>query len=265
MREGEGRMIYAMSDIHGNYELMEERITQLRPLLANTDDRLLLLGDFIDRGNKSYQCLQMAYDFEKELGSDKIINIKGNHELWFEQFLFEGNEFWLELDGDFFTSGTFLAKDEYHELNCKPDREQRIAYMKDCIMNNHKDLINWMKGLRLFYETESQIFVHAGVDENVSESELCLADMSKEVLTGKFPPSKGYFFKDIIAGHVSASFVAGKRNHKGIYYDGASHFYIDGSMARNGRLLCLAYDEQRKEYYELMEDGSYKSIDKHIV
>ena len=71
MQEGEERMIYAMSDIHGNYELMEERITQLRPLLANTDDRLLLLGDFIDRGNKSYQCLQMAYDFEKEFGSDK--------------------------------------------------------------------------------------------------------------------------------------------------------------------------------------------------
>ena len=39
-------MIYAMSDIHGQYELFEKRIEQLRPLLEDNDSKLILLGDF---------------------------------------------------------------------------------------------------------------------------------------------------------------------------------------------------------------------------
>ena len=50
-------MIYAMSDIHGQYELFEKRIEQLRPLLEDNDSKLILLGDFIDRGNRSFDCL----------------------------------------------------------------------------------------------------------------------------------------------------------------------------------------------------------------
>ncbi len=51
-------MIYAMSDIHGHYEAMKKRMEQMRPLLQKGNSRLILLGDYIDRGDKSYQCLK---------------------------------------------------------------------------------------------------------------------------------------------------------------------------------------------------------------
>ena len=88
-------MIYAMSDIHGQYELMEKRIEQLKPLLSDGSSKLILLGDYIDRGNKSYECLKLAYDLEQEFGKDKIIVLKGNHEVWFEEFLFMNEDVWL--------------------------------------------------------------------------------------------------------------------------------------------------------------------------
>lgn len=43
-------MIYAMSDIHGHYEAMKKRMEQMRPLLQKGNSRLILLGDYIDRG-----------------------------------------------------------------------------------------------------------------------------------------------------------------------------------------------------------------------
>ena len=41
-------MIFAMSDIHGKYELFEKRITQIKQLLKEKDNKLILLGDYID-------------------------------------------------------------------------------------------------------------------------------------------------------------------------------------------------------------------------
>ena len=162
-------MIYAMSDIHGQYELMEKRIEQLKPLLSDGSSKLILLGDYIDRGNKSYECLKLAYDLEQEFGKDKIIVLKGNHEVWLEEFLFMNEDVWLAEDKDFFTSGTFLTAEQFRELNFLPNREARIEYVKKCIKEDQKELISWMRNLRLYYETDTQIYVHAGVDEDIPE------------------------------------------------------------------------------------------------
>ena len=257
-------MIYAMSDIHGHYEAMKKRMEQMRPLLQKGNSRLILLGDYIDRGDKSYQCLKLAYDLEQEFGSDKVIVLKGNHEVWFEEFLFKNEDVWLDEDGDYFTTGSFLTKEQLKKMELKPDRETRIVYVKTCIKSNHKNLLSWMRMLRLYYETETQIFVHAGVDETIpaEEVEWCTLGTPDYVMTGKFPPSIGHFYKDIIAGHVAASLVAGNKRFQGIYFDGESHFYIDGSVTYRKRLLCLAYDEEAKKYYEYGLDGTYKAIKK---
>lgn len=255
-------MIYAMSDIHGQYDLFVERIEQIKPLLNGGNNQLILLGDYIDRGNKSYECLQLAYDLEREFGVDKVVVLKGNHEVWFEEFLFLNEDVWLAEDKDFFTSGTFLTEEQFKNLDVLPNREARIEYVKVKIKENHKELLSWMRKLRLFYETDTQIFVHAGVDENIPEEELewCTIGTLDYIMTGKYPPTTGHFYKDVIAGHVAAALVAGDIEFKGIYFDGESHFYIDGSVGKNRRILCLAYEEKENKYYEFHEDGSFHEI-----
>lgn len=255
-------MIYAMSDIHGQYDLFEKRIEQIRPFLLRGDNKLILLGDYIDRGNKSYECLRLACDLEMEFGRDKVVVLKGNHEVWFEEFLFLNEDVWLTEDKDFFTSGTFLSKEQLKELDVLSNREARIEYVKKCIKEEHKELLAWMRKLRLFYETDIQIFVHAGVDEEIPEEEAawCTIGTPDYVMTGKYPPTTGHFYKDIIAGHVAASQLARDMNFSGIFFDGESHYYIDGSAEKFRRILCLAYDEATKKYYQLEEDGQLKEI-----
>lgn len=257
-------MIFAISDIHGHFDLMETRVNQIKPYLREDNNKLILLGDYIDRGKSSFQCLKAAFDLQNDFGEDKVIVLKGNHEVWFGDFLYENDDIWLAEDKNFRTSGTFLTQEQFEELKRIVDRDARILYIKEKIVGNHKELMSWMMKLKAFYETETQIFVHAGVDEDITEEELewCTWATPEYVLTGKFPATKGHFYKDIIAGHVAASRVAGDRYFKGIYFDGASHYYIDGSTTRNHRLLCLVYDEDEKKYYEFMEDGTFKKIGK---
>ena len=157
-----------------------------------------------------------------------------------------------------------MTSEEIEMLKTMSDRDAKISYMKKCVKGNHKHLLSWMRKLRLYYETETQIFVHAGVDETIPEDEIewCAIGTPDYVLTGKYPPSTGHFYKDIIACHVAAASVARDRKFRGIYFDGKSHYYIDGSVLKNRRLLCLAYDENKKQYYEFTENGDYKYINK---
>ena len=254
-------MIFAMSDIHGCIEKFAERREQLLPFLEK-GDKLILLGDFIDRGPASFECLLLAKELEDKYGKDQVIVIKGNHEVWFMDFINNLGDDWLAEDYKFTTSKTFLSNEQYEHMLTISSRLERLDFLKKAVWDNHKDLMSWVSDLRLFYETPTQIYVHAGVDEDIPEEEMkyCTLCTGDYTFTGKYPPTKGKFYKDIIAGHVATSRVAGDRSYKGIYFDGNSHFYIDGTVNKNKLLLCLAYDEVKNEYFELGIDGKMKKL-----
>ena len=258
-------MIFAISDVHAHYDEMKKRVDQIRPFLDKGDSRLIMLGDFIDRGPASYECLQLAFDLQQEYGSEKVVVLRGNHEEWFLDFLFNVGDEWLAEDDNYRTSGTFLSDEQRKKLDRMYVRDEILTYLKDSIKSNHKELMTWLKKLPYFYETETQIFVHAGVDEEIPEEELdyCTIGTPEYIFTGKYPPSTGHFFKDIIAGHVAAAGLAHDSSFAGIYFDGESHFYIDGSTTKTKRVPCLAYDEKDNSYYEFKDDGSFKRLGKN--
>ena len=48
--------IYCMSDIHGFYEEFRKRIDQIKAL-SGENDKLILLGDYVDGGPDSFKIL----------------------------------------------------------------------------------------------------------------------------------------------------------------------------------------------------------------
>ena len=254
-------MIFAMSDFHGCISAFEKRVEQLRTYL-DKGDKLLLLGDFIDRGPDSCGCLMLAKSLQDEYGKKQVVATKGNHEVWFLDFLKGIGDEWLAEDANFGTSKTFLSQEQYEKLVTITSRDERLDFIKKNIRMAHRELLAWVSKLPLYYETSTQIFTHAGVDEDIPEDEMdyCTLGTADYIFTGKYPPSKGKFYKDVIAGHVAASHIAKDPYFKGVYFDGYSHFYIDGTVNKNKRLLCLAYDEKEGKYYDFLEDGSFKLI-----
>ena len=258
-------MIFAMSDFHGCFSAFEKRVEQLRPYL-DKGDKVLLLGDFIDRGPDSCGCLMLAKSLQDEYGKKQVVATKGNHEVWFLDFLKGIGDEWLAEDTNFGTSKTFLSQEQYEELVTITSRNERLDFIKKSIRTTHRELLVWVSKLPLYYETSTQIFTHAGVDEDIPEEEMdyCTLGTADYIFTGKYPPTKGKFYKDIIAGHVAASHIAKDPYFKGVYFDGYSHFYIDGTVNKNKRLLCLAYDEKDGKYYDFLEDGSFKLIRRKV-
>lgn len=262
---------YLMSDIHGYYDALRDRLEEIN---LTGDNKLILLGDYIDYGEDSFRVLQCLYDLQKKHGAEKVITLKGNHEQMFLEWLdtykgsvdeFEFND-WLRTDyrAHFITLRSFLAEEQMEKISEIYDDNEfepatRLAVK--ILMENHGELIKWMQKMPLFFETENQIFVHAGVDEEAEED--WKWGTSEDILLGKFPATFGKFYKTIVAGHTGTSGLAKDKSFHDAYFDGASHYYIDGSVYKGGKLLLLAFDENENRYYQV-EDGKNILIRKYF-
>lgn len=262
-------MIYAMSDIHGCIEDLKK---QMRYVDLCRENRIIFLGDYIDYGYSSCQVLQYLWELQEQNGEEKVIVLKGNHEQMFLEWIddyrnpysdkTEGRFIWNDwLRTDFergaHTISTFISSNQMDFLGqiartCSMETINQEAVQM--ILSDYKELIGWIRKMPLYYETESQIFVHAGVDEEAGEH--WKWGTSDAVLLGKFPAARGKFYKTVIAGHVGTGThdLSDDYSYHDIYFDGESHYYIDGSIYKGGKLLLLGYDEKKEQYYQI-EDG----------
>ncbi|WP_172623397.1 hypothetical protein [Arabiibacter massiliensis] len=108
--------------------------------------------------------------------------------------------------------------------------------------------LRWLRQLPLYYETDAQIFVHAGIDEEAGE--YWKVGTEDHFFHSKFPCTFGAFEKDIVAGHVGTYRMCGENR---VFWDGQSHFYLDGTTETSHIVPVLKYDT---------ETGVYTSFEK---
>lgn len=250
--------IYAMSDIHGFYDLMQKNLDLID--FSDRETKLILCGDYIDYGSDSCKVLYKIKELIDSFPS-QVVAIMGNHEAMFLDFLkAKDNDIWniewLSADTDFSTVNTFLltsSKEKIKQLKTEmsyPDFLFPTAKIiqKD-ILTNHAELIGWLENLPFYYETETQIFVHAGIDEEAEE--YWKYGTSNDYFVSKYPATFGKFYKDIIAGHVGTHSLAKDKNFHGVFWDRFSHYYIDGTVKVSGEIPLLLFDTYEKKYTQI--------------
>lgn len=74
--------IFAIPDIHGRADLLERLMIKLKvdEGFDKKKDKLVFLGDLIDRGPWSKQVVEMVMDYEDQCGKETCIVLRGNHE-----------------------------------------------------------------------------------------------------------------------------------------------------------------------------------------
>lgn len=121
----------------------------------------------------------------------------------------------------------------------------------------------WMKKLPLYYETPTQIFVHAGVDEDAGD--LWKWGTPDEFYYEKFPWSTGPFLKDVIAGHIGTWNIANDPCFHDVYWDGESHYYLDGTVHVSGMIPVLKYDVERQRYTAFTFDDAGRAEEYELM
>lgn len=255
--------IFCISDIHGHLAELEEALERIKDK-ASEGDRLILLGDYIDRGPDSGGVLRRVFGLQKAYGPERVIVLRGNH----EEMLLEWLDTFARLEVDWQDGCEPLSWDDWLDPGnaCRSlmtdaqwasfrqamptlSEESLNITAANMVLESNRELIAWLRALPYYYETERQIFVHAGVDEETGEHWRLATP--EHTFAWKFPASKGPFLKDVIAGHIGTYSISGDRSFHDVYWDGASHYYIDGTVYVSGRLPVLMYDEKTGKYTSL--------------
>lgn len=237
--------LFAISDIHGHYNEFIKSLNKID--LSDKQSKLILLGDYIDNGHQSFQVISKIIELE-ELHPNQIITLLGNHEEWFYDWLILENPTSSSFSE---TIKSFFSPEELTYI-LKSNVNNFEAGVRNEIKNNIKfnPFINWFKKRyrdKRYYETDIQIFVHAGIDEEAGKLWKDLT--SSEMFTNKFPLTTGEFFKDIVSGHVASWEVAKDKAYQGkIYHDSKSHYFIDGDVKNSKTIPVICYDTVTKSY-----------------
>lgn len=130
---------FAIADIHGCFDTLQALLNQL-PLQA--EDQLVFLGDYVDRGPKSYDVL-------KFVSTHKGIYLKGNHEDFYLEYLSNPNN----IGYVWFRNGGLQTIQSFKKNNAK--LTDFTPFLLSCL---------------LYHETDQSIYVHGGFNKTLEQS-----------------------------------------------------------------------------------------------
>lgn len=242
------KRILVVSDIHGCLNEFKKLLEK-----ANFDplnDQLILLGDYIDRGKNSKEVVE----FIKELvDSNGVIALKGNHDQMFCDWLKEP----IETVEKYFRNGglatilSFLSIDSVEEIGEEID-ENTYRKWAEAILKSNKELIDFLENLPFYYEMDSFIFVHAGINPN-HEDWKHTSNHEFVWIRDPFLRFDHPYDQTIIHGHTPTFIL---QNDPNIFY-GNKKIGIDGGCAYGHQLNCLEIKNGYFSHYFVKKEGEY--------
>jgi serine/threonine protein phosphatase 1 len=173
IKSPEGRWL-AVGDIHGCLEPLAELMEQVKPTAA---DRVVFLGDYVDRGPASAGVIDYLIEFAAAF--PETVFLRGNHEQMFLDYL-GGQD-----PAMFLINGGRQTLDSYRAHGVWP------------IPSGHR---RFLDSLQYYFESEYHIFVHAGLRPGVPLAEQTDFDMLW--IRHEFLESDFDWGKPVVYGHT---------------------------------------------------------------
>jgi serine/threonine protein phosphatase 1 len=180
MREDsrKGPRIFAVGDVHGCFQKMVELLDRLP--LDPTEDFLIFLGDYIDRGSESREVISTLLKLRERIKN--LIFLKGNHEHTLLEYARTGETDYLRLLRKMGVEPT---------LTSYGNSPMRSLYDLSFLPADHW---SFLERLLPYYELGGYLFVHAGLPPGEK-----LEDCLPETL---FTIRETFLEKDVTLGSV---------------------------------------------------------------
>lgn len=207
--------VFVMGDIHGclkETEVLYNYLVKEEGLSAN--DRLIFLGDYIDRGPESKGVLDLMLQVRVDFPN--TIFLKGNHEDMLLSFLgFEGQgaQFYLPNGG--------VEALESYGINSREELENAL----EIIPEDHQ---NFLRDLDSIVHFDQYVIVHAGLNP--------LRDLQSQVeedlfwIRDEFIQNVHYFDKTIVFGHTP---------YQNVFFDLPYKIGVDTGLVYGNMLSCI--------------------------
>jgi serine/threonine protein phosphatase 1 len=149
-----GKLVYAIGDIHGRLDMLDELLEQIEGDCGGLDNaQLIFLGDYVDRGPDSRGVIEKLIHL-KRMHKDTVF-LKGNHEAIMLDFLAEPEDLpqWLDWGGE-------ETLESYGIDPVGVGKSDLADAIHAAMPKAHLDFLN---SLALTHIEGDYLFVHAGV------------------------------------------------------------------------------------------------------
>ncbi|MGX7351131.1 serine/threonine protein phosphatase 1 [Enterococcus canis] len=223
------KLAYAISDIHGEYQLFKELLKFFDPELH----QLILIGDLNDRGPQSKACLLLGKELVEKY---QAVYLRGNHEEYLLQFLNAPEEWYPSYlrNGGKETIESLLHKGATEEYS-----PTEMAMM---IRSRYGELVDFLTQRPLYYEWGKYLFVHAGVDLTKKD----WRDTSPRDfiwIREPFHEGKNQTGKTIVFGHTITPMLHGDMQTTDLWLSD-NKIGIDGGAVFGGSVHGVIFNEQ---------------------
>jgi serine/threonine protein phosphatase 1 len=215
-------LTYVVPDLHGRFDLLSEALARISADAAGQPGKVILLGDYVDRGPDSARVVDRLASGLAWAGLTdgwRFVALKGNHDAMMVQALRDPSlrdssqlASWIEKGGDAALSsygGDPAAVPQAH--------------------------VDWLDRLPLWHLDRHRLYVHAGVDAGIP-----LERQSERTLLNKRYPKddpSGFDGRHVVHGHDN--FPDGP-----LLYEGRSN--LDTQAWRTGRLVIGIFDDAKE-------------------
>lgn len=236
--------LFVCSDIHSAYTPWMKALIEAGFDEDNPEHKIIVCGDLFDRLDET----RLVYEFTKDmLEKDKLIYIKGNHELLMQQMLNRGFSFWHDMFNG--TEKTYRQLTEAY-----PDKTVR-----ELLDPLYDKMVNYL-------ETKRFVFCHGFLPVVKKSDGTCKINHhwrratqknweDAMWLNGMDMVHDGLFLKDkvIIMGHFHCSYGHAVYENKGSEFgddaDFSPYYYenkliaIDSCVAHTGKVNVLVIED----------------------
>ena len=235
---------FVIGDIHG-------RCAQLQALLDlvprdEATDKLVFLGDLIDRGPDVPGCVALVLSMCRE-NPVRVICLRGNHEQMLLDFIDDASRIWMET-----ATGSDQTFSQYTGTPVRLRSEDDFDAVRDLLAEKiPAEQIEFLRELPLYHEDDFALYVHAGLENGKHPSESSAHSL---LWTRDMEFYKSYHGKPCVFGHTPTPFLPlrGRVGRHGIYLF-HSAIGIDTGYNLQSPLSCLSLPDFT--LYQAFADG----------
>ncbi len=227
------RRVYAIGDIHGRLDLLDELLALIeadREAAGAVRPVLIFLGDYVDRGPASAGVIARLLgpppaDFD-------VVHLLGNHEAMMLRFL-EDESAGLGWMGN---GGVETLASYGIAVEGGVYRREELAKLRDALRERLPDShLEFLQNLQLTHREGDYLFVHAGIRPGIPMAEQAEDDLIW--IREEFLDSRDDHGHVVVHGHSIRPEVEMRANRIG----------IDTGAFRSGTLTCLVLQDDERD------------------
>ena len=232
-RVPQGTRVYAIGDIHGRLDLLDQLLFRIEAddrTRGGAKSQLVFLGDLVDRGPNSAGVVQRALELKRSGAAVRFL--MGNHEEVFLKTLggsMEALRFFVKIGGRATILSYGFDETEYNRLHFEELLPELIARVP-------QEHVAFLKSFEDRIAIGDYLFVHAGIRPRVPIEEQTGGDL--RWIRSEFLDFRGDHGAVVVHGHTITDEVEERANRIG----------IDTGAFASGRLTALGLEGGERWY-----------------